>query len=139
MLLKESTLTHNKKSIVLRSLFVGEKWSWKVSGISHDALKELEKNNFKKLPRRFERHHPIPFKKTAEQLFGHNKFSKEEFYELIALNEEVHLITKEEHKSQKYHLYKIDMSLGLFENADIGWKYGKKEEEYLRNLSKMKS
>ena len=45
----DSDFVIEKKIIILKSLFVGEHFSWKIIGISKLCFKEYKKGNFKKV------------------------------------------------------------------------------------------
>ena len=45
----DSDFATEKKIIILKSLFVGEHFSWKINAISKLCFEEYKKNNFKKI------------------------------------------------------------------------------------------
>ena len=68
--LNESDIPLFKKKAILRSLFIGESWTWVVTKISPTALKQFREHEYKKEPHTYDRHHPKPFKKTAEENYA---------------------------------------------------------------------
>ncbi|WOV91181.1 MAG: hypothetical protein R1F54_00470 [Candidatus Zeuxoniibacter abyssi] len=96
--------------------------------ISHEAVVTYEKNRYEKVTHKLQRHHPIAFARTADEMLSDKKnLTFSEWFSLIKETEEVHLITKEEHKSLNYTQYPIPSHLKLFKNQYIGWKYGEKK------------
>ena len=139
-ILNESGLPLQKKKVILRSLFVGESWTWCVTEISKAALMQFEKDKYKKEPHMYDRHHPIPFKKTAEEMLVKPSLSYKDWCRIIDRNEKVHLITKDEHrkwnKEKPEKMFKIKET-GLFDNGvkTVGFSYGKREIEFLIGLA----
>lgn len=137
----QSDIQYGKKKDILRSLFVGEKWTWKVIRISKNVVLECKENEFKKPPRRFERHHPdeFEFANTASFFLKDNLKTIEEWNEFLDEHEKTYLLTKEEHSNwkniyQDIILYDVNPDSNLFPNTDRGWHHGKAEEEFLKNL-----
>ena len=136
-------ILQQKKKIILKSLFVGEHFSWKIIGISKLCFKEYKKNNFKKVTKfkkinkKFIRHKFITFFQTAEILFS-KKFPAKDFWEIIIENEKTHLITKEERDSKEYFYIDIPIEGGYFLNQNSGFEYSIKEEYFFKILDKGK-
>ena len=85
--------------------------------ISHEAVVTYEKNRYEKVTHKLQRHHPIAFARTADEMLSDKKnLTFSEWFSLIKETEEVHLITKEEHKSLNYTQYPIPSHLKLFKN-----------------------
>jgi hypothetical protein len=139
----DSDFATEKKKIILKSLFVGEHFSWKIIGISKLCFKEYKKNNFKKVTKfkkinkKFIRHKFITFFQTAEILFS-KKFPAKDFWEIIIENEKTHLITKEERDSKEYFYIDIPIEGGYFLNQNSSFEYSTKEEYFLKILDKEK-
>lgn len=137
----QSDIEYGKKKDILRSLFIGEKWTWKIVKISKNVVLECKKNHYRKPPRRFERHHPSEFKfaNIASFFLKDNLKTVEEWNEFIDNHEKTYLLTKEEHRDweniyQDIILYDVNPDSNLFLNENIGWHHGKAEEEFLKNL-----
>ena len=139
----DSDFAIEKKKIILKSLFVGEHFSWKIIGISKLCFKEYKKNNFKKVTKfkktnkKLIRHKFITFFQTAEILFS-KKFPAKDFWEIIIENEKTHLITKEERDSKEYFYIDIPIEGGYFLNQNSSFEYSTKEEYFLKILDREK-
>jgi hypothetical protein len=134
-------LVYGKKKDILRSLFIGENWTWRIIKISKRVVVECKKNNFKKPARRFERHHAdeYEFSKTASAFLKDKIMPFDDWVDYIEKHEKTYLLTKEEHanwekNSKKTVLYDVDLERNLFRNESRGWKHQKKEEEYIKEL-----
>ena len=129
-----------KQYNLLRSLLVGEEWSWRVVGISENALTKFAGNGFKKPKNKIDRHHHRQsFADNAKPMLeGKVIMPKSEWCDQIIENEEVHLVTKEEHKAKAIsRIISIDFEEGLFRNNRmVGYSYLQEEEEYLRQLAR---
>lgn len=136
-----SDLDYGKKDKILRSLFIGESWTWKVVKISKNVVMECIENCYKKPSHRFERHHAYKsaFANTADFMLKHNLLRLEEWIKYIDQYEETYLLTVEEHNNWKniskdIVLYDIDPNLNLFLNKDRGWRHGKAEIDFLKSI-----
>ena len=84
----DSDFSIEKKKIVLKSLFVGEHFSWKIIGISKLCFEEYKKNNFKKVTKfkrvnkKFVRHQFTTFSQRAEKLCT-KKVLANDFWEIM--------------------------------------------------------
>ena len=134
-LYKTRELEYSKKKIILRSLFVGESWSWKVVGMSKKTFEIYKENKFKKVKNKFERHHFIPFAETAKKMLEGPLLTNELWWKLVIKNEKTHLICKDEHKKgNSYKYFKIPIKRKLFSNKSVGWNYDAREEEFLKEI-----
>ena len=139
----DSEFEIEKKKIILKSLFVGEHFSWKIIGISKLCFKEYKKGNFKKVTKfkktnkKLIRHKFITFSQTAEILFS-KKIPAKDFWEIIIENEKTHLITKEERDSKEYFYTDIPIEGGYFLNQNSSFEYSTKEEYFLKILDREK-
>jgi len=138
----DSDFATEKKKIILKSLFVGEHFSWKIIAISKLCFKEYKKNNFKKVTK-FKKinkkilRHKINISQTAKILFA-KKIPAKDFWEIIIENEKTHLITKEERDSKEYFYIDIPIEGGYFLNQNSSFEYSTKEEYFLKILDKEK-
>ena len=139
----DSDFATEKKKIILKSLFVGEHFSWKIIAISKLCFKEYKKNNFKKVNKfknknkKIVRHKFITFSQTAEILCA-KKILAKDFWKIILQNEKTHLITKEERDSKEYFYIDIPIEGGYFLNQNSSFEYSTKEEYFLKILDKEK-
>ena len=140
--IRKSGFPEWKQYNLLRSLLVGEEWSWRVVGISENALALFADNEFKRPKGKIERHHHRrPFKETAEPMLKEKIIMpKKEWCKQIIDGEEVRLVTKEEHNPKKKfsRIIPIDFEKGLFRNnRTVNYRYRLKEEgKYLEKLAK---
>jgi hypothetical protein len=139
----DSDFVIEKKKIILKSLFVGEHFSWKIIAISKLCFQEYKKNNFKKVTKfkikkkKFLRHKFITLSQTAEILCA-KKFPAKDFWEIIIENENTHLITLGERDSKEYFYIDIPIEGGYFLNQNSGFEYSTKEEYFFKILDKEK-
>jgi len=139
----DSDFAIEKKKIILKSLFVGEHFSWKIIGVSKLCFKEYKNNNFnkitkfKKINKKLVRHKLITFSQTVEILCL-KKFPINDFWEIIIENEKTHLITKEERDSKEYFYIDVPIEGGYFLNQNSSFEYSTKEEIFLKILDKEK-
>ena len=142
-ILFDSDFSMEKKKIILKSLFAGEHFSWKIIGISKLCFDEYKKNNFKKIVKvkkankKFIRHSLVNFSDVLDEL-SKNKLSNKDFWKKIDQNEKTHLITKGERDSKDYIYTEIPEEGGYFLNKTVAYEYGKKEELFLKNINKQK-
>ena len=140
----KSSFDAKKKEVLLTIAFGNEKWSWRVVGISFQALAEFEENNFKYKTRTFNRDHfyqprIITFRKMLEKLMPY-----EEWWKWFWKNDETIIVTIEQHNNknlmaENLDIIPIDWRLGYFTcNPVVGFSYTKiREGEYLRNLARI--
>ena len=138
--IRKSGLPKKKQYDLVRALLVAEEWTWRVVGISRNALREHARNDFKKPKGKIDRHHyRQSFVETAKPMLeGKEIMLEDEWRNQIFDNEEVWLVTKEEHHSNNPSaIIDIDFGLGFFRNQSVGYRYRRKEEaEYLKELAR---
>ena len=135
-LVYSSNFPKRKKHNLLRSAFSYEQWGWRVVGISKNAVIEYQKAGFRKPSGKLERHHHSQrFADITNLMLCDSLLSLDDWWSLFWDNDETILVTKDEHRSNKYSsILPIDPTEGLFANQDIGWKYGQREKHFLINL-----
>ena len=139
----DSNFPMGKKKVILKSLFSGEYCLMRITSISKLCYEEYKKNNFKKVTKfkrvnkRFIRHQFITFSETLTEILK-RKMPIKEFWNKIDENEKTHLITRGEKEREEYLYINIPIEGGYFLNKTVGFEYGKKEELYLRYISKCK-
>ena len=138
----KSTLSPNKKEKMLNSIFGYEPWSWRVVGISKNAIREFAKNNFNYKSGTFQRDHHfqpryVTLRKMLENIMPYDKW-----WPWFWDNDRTLLVTKEEHNKKSYDpkkdIISIDWQLGYFESgATMGFNYKKKNEgKFIEGLAK---
>ena len=136
----KSSVSDNKKEKMLNSIFGFEPWSWRVVGISKEAIREFEENNFNYKPGTFQRDHYfqaryITLRKMLESIMPFDDWWKWHWD-----NDRTILITKTEHNKKSYNyerdIVSIDWTLGYFQSGStMGFKYAKKREgEFLKSI-----
>jgi hypothetical protein len=68
-LIYNSPFDRGKKRMVMTSALGHETWSWRVVGISKDAVFEIKNNNFNHPASKLSRDHKIPRSKFIDSLF----------------------------------------------------------------------
>ncbi len=137
----DSKFVIEKKKIVLKALFSGEYSLMRITSISKQCYEEYKKNNFKKVTKlknankKFIRHQFVTFNETLKEILD-RKFEIKDFWKIIDQNEKTHLITKGERDKEEYSYINIPIEGGYFLNKTVGFEYGKKEELYLKYISK---
>lgn len=127
-----------RKTTLLTTLMGGADWSWRVTGITSDALQLLEANNYKYIKGKLCRAHLYPRIDTARAVFEiPQPHPEDEFFETIWKNDETIIATKSENKTGGTlpKPVPIDYQRGLFRcNPLVGWKHRMQEVDYLREL-----
>ncbi len=132
---RKSDLPKEKQYNLIRTLMAGEEWSWRVVGISVEALEWFKENDFKRT-KGIHRHHVVPFRETGRQMLQ-NIMTAAEWCALAYDNEKVHLVTKEENNKEQFsEIFCIDHKLGFFKNKQISYTYRIREEgQFLKDLA----
>ena len=139
----DSNFPMEKKKVMLKSLFSGEYCLMRITSISKLCYEEYKKNNFKKVTKfkksnkRFVRHQFVTFNDTLKEVLD-RKFEIKNFWKVIDENEKTHLITRGEREKEEYSYINIPIEGGYFLNKTIGFEYGKKEQLYLKYISKQR-
>jgi len=125
--------------MLLTTLVAGAGGSWRVTGITKDALEVLALNNYRYVKGKICRAHKVDRIETARAVFEIPKpLSENEFFMVLWTNDETVIATNSENKTgatlPKELIIQIDFKLGLFLNSFIGFKYRKMEADYLRTL-----
>ena len=129
-LIYESNFTFAKKKTLMTAALGMQDWSWRVVGISKNAVIEIAKNNFKKPPRKLARDHQVSRAETYNQIFGTKEYGFDDWWNLVWENDKTTLITNDEHNTHAIsEIYPIDLELGLFRDSGmVGWKHTIKNE-----------
>lgn len=127
-----------KKRAVLTQVLGGETWSWRVVGITEEAVKAIARNNFNKPSKVLARDHTLTRKDTYNRIFT-EKMNFNEWWNWIWDNDKTILITNEEHNlihSQNISkVYAIDPNLSYFVDNGIGWYQTRaREGEFIKQL-----
>ncbi len=127
-----------RKSALLTWLMGGANWSWRVTGITVGALEALALNNYKYAKGKICRAHLVNRIDTGRAVFELPRpLSDDRFFTTIWENDETIIATKSENKTGGTlpERIPIDYNLGMFRcNPLVGFKYNKKEADFLRQL-----
>ena len=135
-----SSFTKQKKINLINSLFLWEPWSWRVVGITTNALKEFKMNDFKYKTKTFSRDHFIQDRKVTINQMLDEILPFQEWWNLFWKNDQTIIVTQKEHSnkinSETSSVVEIDYKLGYFVcNNLIGFSYSKKKEgKFLEKL-----
>lgn len=138
-LIFDSSFTLTKKRSVLTNVLGCETWSWRVVGITEEAIKAIARNNFNKPSKVLARDHTLSRKDTYNRTFA-EKMNFDEWWEWIWDNDKTILMTNEEHNlihsKQPTKVYAIEPKLSLFVDSGlIGWYQTRaREGEFVRSL-----
>tara|TARA_Y100000591_G_C21746359_1_gene652197 strand:- start:598 stop:1104 length:507 start_codon:yes stop_codon:yes gene_type:complete len=139
-LIFSSSFSKQKKINLVNSLFLWEPWSWRVVGITINALKEFKKNDFKYKSRTFSRDHFIQDRKVTINHMLDEILPLQEWWSLFWRNDQTIIVTQEEHSnklnSEISSIVDIDYKLGYFVCGNlVGFSYSKKREgKFLEKL-----
>lgn len=138
-LIFDSTFTLSKKRSVITAVLGYETWSWRVVGITEEAVKAIARNNFNKPSRMLARDHKRTRVETYNRVFS-EKMAFNEWWDWIWENDQTILMTNEEHRlihlNQPSKIYLIEPKLSLFVDAEVaGWHQTQaREGAFLRKL-----
>jgi hypothetical protein len=130
---------------ILTAIMGIENYSWRVVGITMEALDLLAAVDFNKnkLPRSLCRGHKYDRIKTTKKLFNQEKpMQIDEFFKVFLRNDQTVIMLNKQNQSKDFPEYiKFDNpDAELFPNGSLmGWKHRKKERDYLRQLHALRS
>jgi len=139
----DTNFSIEKKKVILKALFSGEYNLMRITSISKHCYEEYKKNDFKKVTKfkrtnkKFVRYQFVTLNETLKEILD-RKFEIKDFWKTIDENEKTHLITKGERDKEEYLYINIPIEGGYFLNKTVGFEYGKKEELYLKYVSKQR-
>ncbi len=136
-LIHHSQFSIAKKRTLMTAALGYECWSWRVVGITHNAVMAIASNNYKHPKKTLSRDHRKPRAKTYERLFSGSLFPFEKWRKLVWEKDTTVLMTNEEHQSGVVSkIYRVDYRRGLFQCSRVaGWKHSLAVEgEFVKNL-----
>lgn len=121
-LIYDSHFTLPKKRSLMTAALGYETWSWRVIGITEDAIRAIAQCGFKKPPGKLARDHRRSRAETYKATFE-RKMDFEEWWGWIWENDETILMTNEEHRSQILSkVYALDPRDNYFVDGEVaGW------------------
>lgn len=135
-----------KKRSVMTSVLGYESWSWRVVGITKEAILAIARNGWNKPSGVLARDHSQPRVRTYNRIFEESQcpvaMPFDEWWSWIWEHDKTTLMTNEEHKKKetipKEDIYPIDPKDGLFLDAETaGWHQTKwREGAFVKELCK---
>lgn len=128
-LIYDSHFSLSKKRSVITAVLGYEAWSWRVVGITEEAVKAIARNNFNKPARILARDHQLPRVTTYNKIFE-SKMPFVEWWSWIWENDKTTLMTNEEHHSKApSRIFPLDPNQSYFVDAEVaGWHQTKARE-----------
>jgi hypothetical protein len=128
----DSHFSLTKKRSLVTAVLSYETWSWRVVGITEEAIKVIARNNFKKPSKALARDHSPPRVETYNKVFE-AKMNFDDWWQWIWENDKTTLMTNKEHQAIKTqptsYVYKINPSDNYFIDAGlVGWYQTKSRE-----------
>jgi hypothetical protein len=125
---------------ILTAMMGGRSWSWRVVGITPNALRAFHNSGYRKLARDgiTRAHIQSRNKTTSELLRPDEPVSVEEFARIWIENDRTVLCVRGENKDPiPDYISFPDVELGLFQSSQVAWRHGKMEREYLMDLARI--
>ena len=121
---------------MLTALFGANTNSWRVVGITLEALKVFASNDFKtKSGDKINRSHYVDRDDTYKKMLTGDLMCKDGWWKFYTKNDITVLATGSENMSGDWsEVYPIDESLGLFRTSGYKWRHTKQEREFLMKL-----
>lgn len=126
---------------LLTGLMAAKEWSWRVIGITPEALEVFAEHDFRRPAGKLQRGHVVDRVVTARELFQLEKPATiDEFFQTFLKNDQTVLMTNEQNRHRKVastlQYIPIDNNDAvLFPSGTlVGWKHRKVEVDFLRKL-----
>ena len=123
--IKSSAFDDFKKNQIMTHVLGHERWSFRVTGVSVSALKEIKKSGYRHPGGGLlERDHIVRRRAdTCKHIFS-NEMPFNEWWEYIWDGDQTHLVTKKENRSneESSEIIPLNWQEGYFEDAGIGFK-----------------
>jgi hypothetical protein len=127
-----------RKCSIMTSLLGGDEWSWRVIGITLEAVNLLERNGYKYLKGSICRAHIVGRLTTAKTVYERDEpVSLDELFQIYWANDKTVISTKAENGNHVRLplVIPIDHELKNFPcGAVVGWKHRKQEANFLSKL-----
>ena len=124
------------KAEMLTILFKNYEKSWRVIGITKEALKRFKEYNFKKTKgSKINRSHINGRQDTFEVMMNTNFESIDKWWDFYYENDKtIFSLSSENAKVGEQIFISIDNELGLFKRSGYTWSHNKAERDYLESL-----
>jgi hypothetical protein len=136
----------SKKRSVMTAVLGYELWSWRVVGITTEAIRAIARNNFNKPSKMLARDHSQPRVQTYNRIFDDTQCRAvmpfDSWWDWIWEHDKTILMTNEEHKKKDAipsgDIHPINPQLGYFLDAETaGWHQTKgREGAFIAELCK---
>lgn len=128
-LLFDSHFTLSKKRSVITAVLGYETWSWRVVGISEEAIKAIASNNFNKPSGKLARGHTLARVITYNKIFN-EKMEFEDWWDWIWENDKTILVTNEQNRTMPISkIYPLNPADSYFVDAEVaGWHQTQRRE-----------
>ena len=139
-IVNSKVLSYNKKEKALNVLFAYEPWSWRVVGISKNAIQHFKNNRFRYL-KGTQRDHYFQNRNVTMGRMIDSLMPFEKWWQWYWENDRTIIVTKKEHSQKSYNfnndIIKVDPKLGYFPsdktvNFSFAYKF---EGKFLEKLS----
>lgn len=121
-----------KKRSVMTAVLGYESWSWRVVGITEEAIKAIARNDFKKPSHVLARDHNPPRSNTYAKIFsGTEPMPFADWWAAFWENDKTILMTNDEHRREILisRVFELDPKDGYFIDAEVaGWHQTKAHE-----------
>jgi hypothetical protein len=130
VLLCRSHFSLPKKRNLMTGALGYETWSWRVTGISEDAIRAIAQNNFNKPSKLLSRDHGRPRADTYSSEFFETIKSLEDWWDWVWESDKTTLMTNDEHNNRKVRstIYPLDPKDNHFCSEVVGWHHTQKHE-----------
>lgn len=108
-----------------------ETWSWRVTGITKNAVLAIARNGYKKPSKMLSRDHGRPRSETYSEEFFAKAKPIQEWWDWVWKNDETTLMTNEEHRNPllRSEVYPLDPTENYFVDTEVaGWHQTKTHE-----------
>jgi len=130
-LLYSSHFTLPKKRTMMTAALGYETWSWRVVGITEEAIKAIARNGFNKPSRMLARDHSRPRAETYTKIFAEEKMPFQVWWDWVWEHDQTVLMTNEEHHdpTKRSRTYPINPAESYFVDGEVaGWYQTKARE-----------
>ena len=122
-----------KKRSVMTAVLGYESWSWRVVGITEEAIKAIARNGFKKPSHVLARDHTHPRSETYALIFDrcNHPLPFDAWWNIVWENDKTVLMTNDEHRKKipQSRVFELDPKDGYFIDAEVaGWHQTKAHE-----------
>lgn len=126
----------NIKALMLGGLLSCNPDTWRVVGITEEALLVFKEHNFKKVSRMgINRSHQVDRIETYTEMLTNKMIDIDSWWSFYSKNDTTILSTSSENMSKDgKKIIDIDTKLGLFKSQGFAWRHGKEEVLFLNNL-----